>query len=80
MIKEHCFTEEWLNGFKKQKDHKRIDKIILEKMIYALHLLEQLKANGLDFIFKGGTSLVLLLEGFNPYGILFGSGCKNSKY
>ncbi len=25
MIKEHCFTDEWLQGFKKQKDHRRID-------------------------------------------------------
>lgn len=33
-------------------------------MIHALYLLERLKLTGLDFIFKGGTSLVLLLE--NP--------------
>ncbi len=69
MIKEHCFTDEWLEGFKKQKDHRRIDKIILEKMIYALHLLERLKSNGLDFVFKGGTSLVLLLEEENRFSI-----------
>ncbi|MAE81831.1 MAG: hypothetical protein CMB80_03775 [Flammeovirgaceae bacterium] len=69
MIKKHCFTEEWLEGFKKQKDHKRIDKIILEKMIYALHLLERLKSNGLHFVFKGGTSLVLLLEEGNRFSI-----------
>jgi len=69
MIKEHCFTDEWLEGFKKQKDHRRIDKIILEKMIYALHLLERLKSNGLDFVFKGGTSLVLLLEAGNRFSI-----------
>ena len=29
--KEHCFTDEWLEGFKKQKDHRRIDKIILKR-------------------------------------------------
>ncbi|MCB0736882.1 MAG: nucleotidyl transferase AbiEii/AbiGii toxin family protein [Bacteroidetes bacterium] len=69
MIKEHCFTEEWLDSFKKQKEHKRIDKAILEKMIYALHLLERLKANGLEFVFKGGTSLVLLLEEGNRFSI-----------
>lgn len=69
MIEDECFTEEWLDTFKKQKDHKRIDKIILEKMIYALHLLEQLKSNGLDFVFKGGTSLVLLLEEGNRFSI-----------
>jgi predicted nucleotidyltransferase component of viral defense system len=69
MIKEKCFTEEWLDTFKKQAAHKRIDKIILEKMIYALHLLEQLRASGLDFTFKGGTSLVLLLEDANRFSI-----------
>lgn len=69
MIKEHCFTEEWLDSFKKQKEHQRIDKAILEKMIYALHLLERMKANGLEFTFKGGTSLVLLLEEGNRFSI-----------
>jgi len=69
MIKEHCFTEEWLGAFKKQKEHKRIDKAILEKMVYALHLLERIKTNGLDFIFKGGTSLVILLQEGNRFSI-----------
>lgn len=69
MIKEKCFTEEWLDSFKNQAAHKRIDKGILEKMIYALHLLEQLKVNGLDFTFKGGTSLVLLLAEGNRFSI-----------
>ena len=69
MIKEHCFTDEWLDRFKKQKVHRRIDKIILEKMIYALHLLERLKTNGLNFVFKGGTSLLLLLEQGNRFSI-----------
>lgn len=69
MIKEHCFSSGWLERFKKQKDHRRIDKIILEKMIYALHLVERLKVNGLDFVFKGGTSLVLLFEEGNRFSI-----------
>ena len=69
IIKEKCFTEEWLDSFRKQAEHRRIDKIILEKMIYAFHLLEQLKVNGLKFVFKGGTSLVLLLEEGNRFSI-----------
>lgn len=69
MIKEHCFTEEWLDKFKQQEAHRKIDKAILEKMIYAIHLLECIKSNGLDFIFKGGTSLVLLLEEENRFSI-----------
>jgi len=66
---DNCFTEEWLQSFKKQPAHKRIDVIILEKMIYALHLLEQLQQNGLKFTFKGGTSLILLLEENNRFSI-----------
>jgi len=62
MITEQCFTKEWLEGFKNQKAHKSIQIDILERMIYALHLLERLKSKGLEFTFKGGTSLVLLLE------------------
>jgi len=69
MINEECFSEEWLESFKKDPDHKRIDRIILEKMIHALHLLDQLKANGLNFTFKGGTSLVLLMEAENRFSI-----------
>jgi len=69
MIKPKCFTEEWLDEFKKQKKHVRIDKIILEKMIYALHLLECIQVNGLDFVFKGGTSLLLLLKEGNRFSI-----------
>lgn len=76
MIKDKCFTEEWLDQFKKQKDHKRIDKIILEKMIHALHLLERLKTNGLDFVFKGGTSLVLMLKEGNRFSIDIDIICK----
>jgi len=79
MIKEKCFTEEWLDSFKKLHEHKRIDKIILEKMIYALHLLEKLKANGLDFVFKGGTSLVLLLKEGNRFSIDIDIICKTDR-
>jgi len=79
MIKDKCFTGEWLDQFKKQKDHKRVDKIILEKMIYALHLLERLKANGLDFVFKGGTSLVLLLKEENRFSIDIDIICKTNR-
>jgi hypothetical protein len=38
-------------------------------MVYALHLLEMLKVNGLNFVFKGGTSLVLLLDGEHRFSI-----------
>jgi hypothetical protein len=38
---------------------KKVDAKMLEKVIYALSLLEQLKLNGLDLVFKGGTCLLL---------------------
>jgi len=79
MIKEYCFTEEWLASFKKQPTHKRIDTAILEKMIYALHLLERLKENGLEFVFKGGTSLVLLLQEGNRFSIDIDIICKTKR-
>ena len=79
MINKRCFTEEWLDSFKKQPAHRRIDKIILEKMIYALHLLERLRANGLDFVFKGGTSLLLLLEKGNRFSIDIDIICKTDR-
>ena len=79
MINEKSFTEEWLDSFKKQPEHRRIDKIILEKMIYALHLLEQIQINGLEFVFKGGTSLVLLLEEGNRFSIDIDIICKTDQ-
>lgn len=38
------------------------DPTLMESMIYALYLLEQLQLSGLEFIFKGGTSLILLMK------------------
>ena len=69
MISEKCYTAQWLNSFKQQKEHKKIQVNILEKMIYALHLLEMLQASGLKFVFKGGTSLILLLDGEHRFSI-----------
>jgi hypothetical protein len=59
MIDIVSLSAEWLTA-KRNKYGK--DPGIIESMIYALYLLEQLKLTGLDFIFKGGTSLVLLME------------------
>lgn len=59
MIDKASLLPEWLA--EKRKQYKK-DPGIMESMIYALYLLDQLTLTGLDFIFKGGTSLVLLLE------------------
>lgn len=59
MIDLKSLSPEWI-AEKRKKYNK--DPGLMENMIYALHLLEQLKLSGLDFIFKGGTSLVLTLN------------------
>jgi predicted nucleotidyltransferase component of viral defense system len=69
MIKEHCFSEEWINGFRKEKKYSKINPPILEKMINALSLLQHLVVNNLKFVFKGGTSLILLLEDANRFSV-----------
>jgi len=79
MIKEYCFTDEWFDYFKKQNEHIKIDKLILEKMIFALHLLERLKKHELDFVFKGGTSLVLLLSESKRFSIDIDIICKEER-
>lgn len=38
------------------------DPILIERTLYAFGLLEAISSTGLPFIFKGGTSLMLLLE------------------
>jgi hypothetical protein len=59
MIKVDSLSENWINERRKKFSK---DPTIMEGMIYALYLLERLKLTGLDFIFKGGTSLVLLMD------------------
>lgn len=62
MIHEDSFTVKWIK--EKSKENNKIDPILVEKVIRAFSLLENLQQSGIDFIFKGGTSLMLLLE--NP--------------
>ena len=62
MIKPHCFEKPWIDAFKAQEKYRRLNPPVLEKMINALYLLQLLQKNDFKFIFKGGTSLVLILE------------------
>jgi len=59
MIDIKSLTTDWL-ATKRNKYSK--DPGLMESMVYALYLLEQLKLTGLDFVFKGGTSLILLMD------------------
>ena len=61
MIKAHCYTKEWINGFKQQRHLKRINPPILEKMIHAFSLLQQLKAHGLISLLKVERALCYCL-------------------
>ena len=59
MIDQKCFTSDW--QAQKRAELGGCDPVLLEKTIYAFALLDALSDAGLDFIFKGGTSLLLRL-------------------
>lgn len=59
MIDIASFSADWLD---QKKKHYGKDPGLMETMVHALYLLERLKISGLDFIFKGGTNLILLLD------------------
>ena len=59
MVKPVCFTREHIE---KIRSGLTVDNSILERSIFALALLEALAKVGMPFIFKGGTSLLPLLE------------------
>lgn len=60
MISNKTLQLDWINSVSKK--NRKADKILVEKVIRALLLLEGLAESGLDFIFKGGTALMLLQE------------------
>lgn len=59
MLSKEIFTLEYINGL--QKQYKK-DPGLLERVMYAFGLLEALTRVGMKFVFKGGTSLLLLME------------------
>ncbi len=64
MIDIRCLKSAWTDNFKSKEKYSKIDPSLLNKMIHALFLLELLQSSGFDFVLKGGTSLILLLD--NP--------------
>lgn len=60
MISEECLTIGWIKTASARNNS--ADKILVEKAIRALRLLEGLVDENVEFVFKGGTSLMLLLE------------------
>jgi len=61
MIEQKTYQIEWITSLR-NKLGKRIDPKLIEKVIYALTFLEQLRLHNLNFIFKGGTALLLATE------------------
>lgn len=71
MIHPDSLSLEWIQSVATRLG--KVDKALLEKAIRALFLAEQLKVRGLDFQFKGGTSLLLQLpipRRFSPQHVL----------
>ncbi|MBU1011779.1 MAG: nucleotidyl transferase AbiEii/AbiGii toxin family protein [Bacteroidetes bacterium] len=60
MINKDEITIAWIN--KISKGNRQADKILIEKLIHALLLLEGLAIYKLPFVFKGGTALMLHLN------------------
>ena len=60
MIDQQKLSIEWIN--KVSKENRNADKILVEKVIRALLLLEGLVKQKLPFVFKGGTALMLHLN------------------
>ena len=61
MIDKKCFTTEWIQ--QKSTELHYNDKNIIEKVIRALSLLDMLVSSGCPCYFKGGSCLMLLLQG-----------------
>jgi predicted nucleotidyltransferase component of viral defense system len=60
MIDKDKITLDWIT--KVSKENRNADKILVEKIIRALLLLEGLVKQKLSFVFKGGTALMLHLN------------------
>ena len=60
MISYESLTSNWIDSVSR-RSHKT-DKILVEKVIRALFLLEGLVEAGIPFVFKGGTAVMLLLD------------------
>lgn len=69
MIEKTSYTKAWIESFRGKSGFIKSDPALIEKMIFALALLEKLASHTLDFVFKGGTSLILLFENANRFSI-----------
>ena len=61
MLARENYSAEHITGLRTRTG---ADPSILERTVFAFGLLEAIRSVGMPFIFKGGTSLMLMLE--NP--------------
>lgn len=66
MITDNSFTSQWIQSIKFAK---QVHYETLEKVIYAMHLLEELVKSEIFFVFKGGSSLLLHFEDLQRFSI-----------
>lgn len=69
MILQESFTKEWIHAHRERNGFEKVNPPLVEKMIHALALVEALAALNLDFVFKGGTSLILLMPSSGRFSI-----------
>lgn len=67
MILETSLTIEWYDNI--NIDYKKLDRNLLDKVTHAFYLLEKLSDTHLNFIFKGGTCLLLLMKEIKRFSI-----------
>ena len=67
MISKDTLQLNWIRKVSTQ--NRKADKILVEKVIRALFLIEGLAQSGMPFIFKGGTAVMLLLRAARRFSI-----------
>lgn len=78
MIDKNCFSKDWI--LRQRENLVGVDPTLLEKTILAFELLGQLVTNGLSFVFKGGTCLLLLFDKFKRLSIDVDIVCEQDEF
>jgi hypothetical protein len=77
MIKAECFSEAYIR--RQTNELRANDRLLPEKSIHAFALLGHLADSGLPFVFKGGTSAMLLLDPIRRLSIDIDIQCGESR-
>lgn len=77
MISPECFSEAYIR--RKSEELRARDCLLLEKSIHAFALLGHLADSGLPFVFKGGTSAMMLLDPIRRLSIDIDIQCGESR-